>query len=101
MKIIKKLLQRFNGKQINVVLRKSGHMTDAEMQKALSYSRDCSLMRALEEIRARLEDELSENAFHGTESERLKTISRIEGMNEYYKNIMVCREFSEEMNRHT
>lgn len=96
MKYLKLFIERFRAKQINVRLRKSGHMTNQEMTMALSYSRDCSLMRTLEEIRSRLEDEIMENAFSDGDPGRLKALSRIEGINEFFKNIMIFRDAAEE-----
>ena len=82
-----------------VRLRKSGHMTNEEMTNALDYTRDCSLMRALEEIRARLDDEIMGDAFQGSDADRLKALSRIEGVNEFYKNILIFRDGAEEKRR--
>jgi hypothetical protein len=82
-------------KQREVILRKSGRLTNAQMMIGLQYSQDCLLMQTLEEIRARLEDELMENAFHGTDEQRLTALSRLEGVNEFYKNILELRQSSE------
>lgn len=77
-------------------VRKSGLMNNDELVRALTWTRDSSLMRALEEVRARLEDEIMETAFNASAETRLSALSRIEGVNEFFKNIMVFRDASEQ-----
>ena len=81
---------------IDYRVRKSGAMTNEELIRALTWTRDSSLIRALEEVRARLEDEIMETAFHANDEGRLAALSRIEGVNEFFKNIMVFRDASEQ-----
>ena len=78
--------------ETRILLKRSGQMTDAALTAALEYSPECSLMRALEEIRARMEDQLNEEAFYGDDAKRLRNLARQEGMDEYYKQIMAWRE---------
>jgi hypothetical protein len=96
---LNKLLKRIFAPVTIVRLRKSGHMTNVEMTNALDYTRDSSLMRALEEIRSRLDDEIMSDAFTGTDNDRMKALSRIEGVNEFYKNILIFRDGAEEKRR--
>jgi DNA-binding FadR family transcriptional regulator len=81
---------------IDYRVRKSGAMTNEELIRALTWTRDSSLIRALEEVRARLEDEIMETAFHANHEGRLAALSRIEGVNEFFKNIMIFRDASEQ-----
>lgn len=77
-------------------VRKSGLMTNEQLINALTWTRDSALMRALEEVRARLEDEIMETAFHASSEGRLAALSRIEGVNEFFNNIMVFRDAAEQ-----
>jgi hypothetical protein len=91
--------QKKRTKQIEVILRKSGRLTTEQMMMGLQYSRDCLLMQTIEEIRARLEDEIMETAFNGNDSQRLTALSRLEGVNEFYKNLLEIRQAAEEKAR--
>lgn len=84
---------------IDYRVRKSGAMTNEELIRALTWTRDSSLIRALEEVRARLEDEIMETAFNAGTEGRLSALSRIEGVNEFFKNIMVFRDAAEQKAR--
>ena len=98
LKLFKMWMKRNDPPKITIDyrVRKSGAMTNEELIRALTWTRDCSLIRALEEVRARLEDEIMETAFHANDEGRLAALSRIEGVNEFFKNIMIFRDASEQ-----
>jgi len=79
------------GERVMVTLRKSGSMPDGEVLAALCYSEDASIMRAISELRARMEDDIMEHAWHSTPEARLAHFARLEGMNDFFKAIMAKR----------
>lgn len=90
MGLIGRMRRRSQTKTIR--LQRAGAMTDQQVKVALQYSEDSPLIRALHEIRARLEDRLAEEAFHGDDATRLRNLARIEGVNEFLKVILDKRE---------
>jgi hypothetical protein len=79
-------------REVRVVLARAGTLTDRQLTMGLKFTPDSLLMRSLAEIRGRLEETMMEDAFSGNDSSRLQALARIEGVNEFYKNILVFRD---------
>lgn len=92
MKTLNGWIKRLMSRRVDVRLRKSGAMELREMILALQYTDDSGVMRALAEIRARLEDEIMDRAFDGDDAHRLRSLARLEGVNEYFKTIRDMRD---------
>ena len=82
-------MKRLNIPDCTLRLARSGTMSDADVQRVLSsYSGDSALMRAIGELYARLEDAMIEQAFDATNERRLMHLSRLEGAQELYRQIL-------------
>ena len=90
MKMLKQWLKK--RREVRVVLARAGALTDRQLAMGLKFTADSLLMRSLAEIRGRLEETMLDDAFSGNDSSRLQALARIEGMNEFYKNILVFRD---------